>query len=92
MLWLRSGAARDIEFDFGYLPYPKYDEAQRDYVVWSAGGMMALPATVSDPSRSGAILETLSAASHKYVKKMRSLNSMFWERFCVTKNLNRSIV
>lgn len=59
---------RDIEFDFGYLPYPKYDETQENYVVWSAGGMMAVPSTASDPARSGAILEALSAASSKYIK------------------------
>lgn len=59
---------RDIEFDFGYLPYPKQDENQEDYVVWSAGGMMAVPACAADPSRTGAILEALSAGSAKYVK------------------------
>ncbi len=56
------------EFDIGYLPYPKYDEAQPDYVVWSAGGMMAVPQSVSDIDRTGAIIEALSAASNKYVK------------------------
>lgn len=59
---------RDIEFDFGYLPYPKYDESQTDYVVWSAGGMMAIPVCAADPSRTGAIMEALSAGSAKYVK------------------------
>ena len=59
---------RDIEFDFGYLPYPKFDETQKEYIVWSAGGMMALPSTLTDPARTGAIIEALSAGSHRYVK------------------------
>ena len=59
---------RDIEFDFGYLPYPKFDENQEDYVVWSSGGMMALPITLTNAERTGAIIEALSAASSKYVK------------------------
>ena len=60
---------RDIDaFDFGYLPYPKYDENQKDYIVWSAGGLLAIPNTASDISRTGAIVEALSAASTKYIK------------------------
>ncbi len=59
---------RDYEFDFGYIPYPKYDESQEDYVVWSAGGMMAIPASAGNIDRTGAIIEALSAGSNKYVK------------------------
>ena len=59
---------RDIEFDLGYLPYPKFDENQEDYVVWSSGGMMALPVTLTNAERTGAIIEALSAGSSKYVK------------------------
>ena len=55
-------------FDFGYLPYPKYDENQKDYIVWSAGGLLAIPNTASDISRTGAVVEALSAASTKYIK------------------------
>jgi len=58
---------RDLEFDFGYLPYPKYDEQQTDYVIISAGGLMAIPNSLTDPQRTGIIVEALSAASHKYV-------------------------
>ena len=60
---------RDIETDFGYLPYPKYDETQKEYVVWSNGGMLAIPATASDIERTGAIVEALSAGSNKYIKE-----------------------
>jgi len=59
---------RDIEFDFGYLPYPKFDETQEDYVVWSAGGMMAYPINAKDTAFTGTVIEALSAGSAKYMK------------------------
>ena len=58
---------RNLEFDFGYLPYPKLDETD-DYTVWTVGGMMAVPITLSDPLRTGTIIEVLSAGSDKYVE------------------------
>ncbi len=57
---------RDLEFDFGYLPYPKLDETD-DYTIWTVGGMMAAPITLNDPRRTGTIVEVLSAGSNKYV-------------------------
>lgn len=58
---------RDLEFDFGYLPYPKYDDSQQDYVVIAAGGLTAIPNSVADPDRTGLIMEALVIASHAYV-------------------------
>jgi len=58
---------RDLEFDFGYLPYPKYDESQTDYVVVAAGGLMAVPNSIVDPERTGLVMEALAIASHNYV-------------------------
>lgn len=58
---------RNLEFDFGYLPYPKYDEGQKDYVVVAAGGLMAVPNSLTDPERTGIIMEALAIASHNYV-------------------------
>ena len=59
---------RDIEFDYGYLPYPKYDAAQENYIVWSCGGMMAYPSNAKDTVFTGTVMEALSAGSAKYVK------------------------
>ena len=58
---------RNLEFDFGYLPYPKLDETD-DYTIWTVGGMMAVPITLSDPLRTGTVIEVLSAGSDKYVE------------------------
>jgi hypothetical protein len=59
---------RDIEFDYGYLPYPKFDEMQKDYIVWSAGGMMAYPVNAPDRKFTGTVMEALSAGSAKHIK------------------------
>lgn len=61
-------ALRDVEVDFGYLPYPKWDETQENYVVWASGGLMAVPSTLTDADRTGAVIEALSIASGKYLK------------------------
>ena len=58
---------RDLKFDFGYLPYPKYDEGQKDYVVIAAGGLMAVPNSITDPERTGLVMEALAIASNQYV-------------------------
>lgn len=57
---------RDIKADFGILPVPKYDEAQKDYgctVNQYHGYTMGVPVTVSDKDRAGIILEALAAKS-----------------------------
>lgn len=58
---------RAIEFDFGYLPYPKYDESQENYITSATGGNMAVPICAANIERSGAIIEALSYLSHKYI-------------------------
>ena len=60
---------RSIEaFDFGYLPFPKYDDTQEDYYSNTFGGLISIPNTVKDIERTGTIIEALSAASNKYMK------------------------
>jgi len=57
---------RDMKADFGILPIPKYDEAQKDYgctVNQYHGYTMGVPVTVSDKDRAGIILEALAAKS-----------------------------
>ncbi|MCR5263553.1 MAG: hypothetical protein K6D94_06745 [Clostridiales bacterium] len=60
---------RDMETDFGIIPYPKYDEAQDAYHSMSDGAhtIMAIPKTVSDLERNSVILEALNAESYKQV-------------------------
>ncbi|MCL2518927.1 MAG: hypothetical protein FWF15_10235, partial [Oscillospiraceae bacterium] len=60
---------RELDFDFGYLPYPKYNEAQPDYIGIADGAAMGIPLSRSEEqvSRTGAIIEALSGASNKYM-------------------------
>jgi hypothetical protein len=50
------------------LPYPKFDEKQEDYRVFfgaNSSSMFAIPIFASDPSRTGLIIEALSAEGYK---------------------------
>ena len=60
---------RDMTSDYGIIPYPKWDEAQKDYLTntldnWSALGV---PKTVVDLDFVGTIIEALTAESYKTV-------------------------
>ncbi|MGM9626288.1 MAG: hypothetical protein ACI3XM_11355 [Eubacteriales bacterium] len=60
-------ALRDLEWDFGILPMPKYDEAQQDYYSLAQSNVMVIPATVSNTEFVGTIIEALSAYSYFHV-------------------------
>ncbi|MBO5220562.1 MAG: carbohydrate ABC transporter substrate-binding protein [Clostridia bacterium] len=57
---------RDMEADFGLVPFPKLDEAQETYYSYAGPSMstMAIPITATDPERTGVIIEHLSARSY----------------------------
>lgn len=62
---------RDMETDFGVLPYPKWDETQKDYCnTMHAYGTsyLCIPLTVYDSEMSGAVLEALSYYGQKLIK------------------------
>lgn len=57
---------RDIsDFDFGIAPFPKYDEAQKDYPGYYYPHQFSFPATISDPALAGAAMEALSILFHE---------------------------
>lgn len=60
---------RDLDDDYAILPYPKWDENQKDYYTMVDGGhqVMAVPVTVSDTEKVGVIIEALCAESYKTV-------------------------
>jgi len=57
---------RSLEFDYGILPWPKLDEAQKSHHHFSHNGFMVLPQTTPDLNKTGIIVEALSAMSYKY--------------------------
>jgi len=71
---------RSMETDFGVLPYPKFDEAQDDYITLagaSGGRFISIPVIQKDIERTGIILEALAAESVNTVK------TAFYD-FCLT--------
>ena len=60
---------RDMEIDFGVLPYPKLDESQDKYYSYIDlhNPLMGIPKTVTDLERTGAIVEEMSYLSRKYL-------------------------
>jgi len=60
---------RNFEDDYGVIPYPKYDETQKDYHTMADGyhTVLAVPKTVKDTAFVGTIVEALSAETWKTV-------------------------
>ena len=60
---------RELEFDFGILPFPKYDELQDMYTTHMLETLtvFGVPSVVNDSSVSGLILEAMAAEGYKTV-------------------------
>ena len=66
-----TSTLREVEFEVGILPYPKYYE-EAEYINWPTGGnfLMGVP-SVSAPEDYdfiGIVTEALAAQGHKYVR------------------------
>ena len=59
---------REIEFDFGLLPMPKFDEAQENYRVFCGAGLIGVPSNAPNPERTGVIAEALAYYSYKEIR------------------------
>ena len=60
---------RDMETDYGIVPFPKLDDTQDDYraLVHNIASTVAVPITCGDPDMIGALLEALAAESYRTV-------------------------
>ena len=60
---------RDMENDFGFVPPPKFDEAQEEYYSWirHSAPLTYIPITNPDLAFTGAILEILAMESYNRV-------------------------
>lgn len=58
---------RDVEFEFGIIPLPKYDENQDGYHTLASTQMLLLPSDMDDPEFVGVVLEALSFESYQQV-------------------------
>ena len=60
---------RSLDFDFGVVPFPKYDEEQDSYYATAYEGATGafIPVTSSDPEKVGLILDAMSYEGEKSV-------------------------
>ena len=58
---------REYTVEFGLIPYPKYDEAQKDYISLDWGGLLSVPCTITNPELVGAAMELLAWESENEV-------------------------
>lgn len=80
-------AFRDMEADFGILPFPKYDESQESYLSRIEGCELPfVPSNLSvdDANMAGAVLEALSSYSRQNVI------SVYYETYLKSKNTRDS--
>ena len=60
-------ALRDVEFDFGILPQPKFDTEQENYYSMAQSNVMVIPSDIEDIDMAGVISEALAIYSNQYV-------------------------
>lgn len=59
---------RDIEFEFGILPLPKFDEAQERHCVFTGLGLTGVPSNVKDPDNTSIIIQAFMEESYRYMR------------------------
>lgn len=64
-----TGVFRDMESDYGIIPYPKYDEAQDNYYsyIHDQFTTFSMLCTVASPAAVGAVMEAMASDSHNRV-------------------------
>ena len=64
-----KGNLRDVNFDYGILPMPKYDEAQSEYctITGFPYSLYSIPLDAPDADMSSAVLEAMASASYREV-------------------------
>ena len=64
---LDTASVRDLEYELSFIPWPKYDDNQEDYIIPSSSTLstFAVPLDVKDTSVSGAVLETLASEGYR---------------------------
>ena len=64
------GALREESFDYGLLPFPKYNKEQKEYISFVTNQIqpMVIPKSAGNTARTGVILENLAAESYRRVR------------------------
>ncbi len=67
---IEEESLRNMQSDYGILPFPKYDEAQKEYYSYSHDqySTVCIPATNQNPDVTGAVLEAMASYSYRYTE------------------------
>ena len=70
LYFAESREFRNMKDEYGILPIPKFDEAQKEYYTYSHDQytVFIVPKTVADPEMSGAVLEVMAYESYRSVQ------------------------
>ncbi len=63
---------RDVDYEIGVVPMPKFEAEQEHYrtYIYQGANALAVPTTNTDPARTGVILEHMAAYSHETVRSV----------------------
>lgn len=71
MMWefTATNELRDMESDFGIIPYPKWNDAQDGYGTYLQDGhtLLCVPITNTNTDMTGAVLEAMAAESYRFL-------------------------
>ena len=69
MFFYAKNMFRDLQDDYGFLPYPLWDENQSQYYTMldGHGPLFGIPVTIKDTKRTGIIIEALTAEGYKLI-------------------------
>ena len=66
---------KDLDFDFGIVPFPMFDDTQNTYYSYASGGYLLVPSNITRTEFVGAMIEAMSLGSHQ------ELLPAFYENF-----------
>jgi len=67
LYYAESSEFRNMQDEYGIIPTPKFDKAQKDYYTYAHDqySVFMIPCTVNDPEMSAAVLEAMNYESYK---------------------------
>lgn len=66
---ISTGDMRSVKFSYGFIPWPKYDESQENYIVSSSNAfsLWAVPIDAKDSDISGAVMEAMASGGYRLI-------------------------
>ena len=66
---ISTGDMRAVKFSYGFIPWPKYDENQENYIVSSSNAfsLWSVPIDAKDSDISGAVMEAMASGGYRLI-------------------------